>query len=270
MISVARTFLQLAGMMFRQGVTYRLEWLFGVFYGLLVLWVQVAVWQALLGSGGAAAAASPVTARGMVTYLVVARVVTAIVNGSVSRDMETRLRSGDIVHDLLRPTGFPVLVLGRSLGQTAAGVLSRFVPVAVLAHLIWGLQPPASLTGLLAALGTVVVATVISYAIGYLLGILGFWVWTTEHFEWLVGALIQILSGAAVPFWFMPGWLRTIGGALPFHMMGYTPVALYLGKVSEAEAMVLLTVGCAWAVALWALAWLWWRRAILRLVIQGG
>jgi ABC-2 type transport system permease protein len=265
-----RVFAQLASMMFRRGVTYRLEWLFGIFYGLLVLWVQVAVWRALLGSGVAAASASPVTAAQMVTYLVVARVVVAIVNGNVARDMEARLRSGDIVNDLLRPTGFPTLVLGRSLGQTAAGLLNRAIPVAILAHLIWGLQPPASLTALLACVCTVVVGTVISYAIAYLLGVLGFWVWTTEHFEWLVGALIQVLSGAAVPYWFLPDWLRAIAGALPFHMLGYTAVALYLGKLPPGEATQLVATGCLWAAGLWALAWFWWQRAVARLVIQGG
>ncbi len=256
--------------MFRQGVTYRLEWLFGIFSGVLALWVQVAVWEVLLGGGGAAAAGSPVTAANMVTYLVAVSVVSTIVNGDVSQEMESRLRTGDIVGDLLRPAGFPLMVLGRSLGQTAAGLLSRTAPVAIVAQLIWGLQLPASLSGFLAALGAVAVGVMISYAIAYLLGMLGFWVWSTEHFEWLFGALVQILSGAVVPFWFLPGWLQAIGSALPFHMLGYTPVALYLGKLSAGESARLIGIGCAWAAALWALAWLCWQRAITRLVIQGG
>lgn len=176
--------------MFRQGVTYRLEWLFGIFSGVLALWVQVAVWEVLLGRGGAAASGSPVTAANMVTYLVAVSVVSTIVNGDVSQEMESRLRTGDIVGDLLRPAGFPLLVLGRSLGQTAAGLISRTAPVAIVAQLVWGLQLPASISGFLAAVGAVAVGVMISYAIAYLLGMLGFWVWSTEHFEWLFGALV--------------------------------------------------------------------------------
>jgi ABC-type uncharacterized transport system permease subunit len=270
MAATIRTLTQLAAMMFRRGVTYRAEWLFGIFYGLLVVWIQVAVWRALLGQGGAAAAGSPVTAADMVTYLVLARVVAAIVRTGMARDMEGRLRTGDIVHDLLRPTGFPAMVLGRSLGQMAAGLLNQTLPVALLAHAIWGLQPPASPPALAAAVLTVVVAAVISYALAFLLGILGFWVWTTEHFEWLLGAVVAVLSGAAVPYWFLPDWLRVAGSALPFHMMGYTPVALYMGKLAAGEAAALLGVGCVWAVGLWALVLVVWQRAVARLVVQGG
>lgn len=276
-----RTFLRLAAVIFRQRVTYRIEWLFGIFHGLLVLWIQVAIWRALLGPQGevvapleeatrGSAGVTPITASEMVTYLVVARVVSAVVGASVAREMESRLRTGHIVNDLLRPTGFPFMVLGRSLGQTAGGLLSHTLPVVVLAHLIWGVQPPVSPAGLLAAAGTVLVALVISYAIAYLLGILGFWVWTTEHFEWVVFGVIHVLSGAAIPYWFLPDWLRIAGSVLPFHMMGYTPVALYLGRMPADEAIAFVGVGCAWAMALWALAWWWWRRALTRLVIQGG
>lgn len=258
---------RLASMLFRRQATYRIEWLFGIFHGLLFLWVQVAIWRALLGPGETG---SPVSAADMVTYLVVAQVLSTLVGAGVARDMEGRLRSGDIVHDLLRPTGFPVMVLGRSIGSKSATLLSNTLPIVLLSHLIWGLRPPASFAALLAALGAVIVGAVISYAIDYLLGILGFWVWTTEHFEWLVGAAIQVLSGAAVPFWFLPQGLRAFGAALPFHMMGYTPVALYLGKTDPGEAPALVATGCVWAAALWLAAWLSWRRAITRLVVQGG
>jgi len=266
----ARLLFRLAAINFRQGVTYRLEWLFGILSGFLALWIQVAVWQVLLGRGGPAASGSPVTAANMVTYLVAVRIVSAIVTSNVSREMESRLRTGDIADDLLRPTGFPVLVLGRSLGQMAAGLLNQALPVAILAEIIWGLQLPASLSGFLAAVGTVGMAVLISYAIAYLLGILGFWVWTTEHFEWLLGAFVQILSGAIIPFWFLPGWLQAVGSVLPFQMLGYTPVALYLGKLPAGEAARLIAVGCIWAAGLWALVAVCWQRAMTRLVIQGG
>ena len=122
-----------------------------------------------------------VSAANMVTYLVVVRVVSTVAASTVSGEMESRLRTGDIADDLLRPTGFGLLVFGRSLGQMAASLLNQTLPVAILAQLFWGLQLPASFSGFLAACAAVAVAVLISYAIAYLLGILGFWVWTTEH-----------------------------------------------------------------------------------------
>jgi ABC-2 type transport system permease protein len=79
-----------------------------------------------------------------------------------------------------------------------------------------------------------------------------------------------VLSGAVIPFWFLPGWLQAVGGVLPFQMQGYTPVALYLGKLSAQDAARFIAVGCAWAVGLWLLVAVCWQRAMARLVIQGG
>lgn len=53
-------------------------------------------------------------------------------------------------------------------------------------------------------------------------------------------------------------------------MLGYTPVALYLGKLPAGETARLMGIGCTWAAALWLLAWLCWQRAISHLVVQGG
>jgi ABC-2 type transport system permease protein len=265
-----QTLVFLSTMIFRQSLTYRMEWLFGVFQSVLFLWVEVTVWQTLLGGSTGSNADSVVTAADMVTYLVVASVVRALVQAGIAEDMEARLRTGDIVNDLLRPVGFPVLVIGRSLGSAGASLLSRTLPTVILAYFVWGLKSPASWQGAVAVLGAVLIGVAIAYAINCLLGILGFWVWTTDHFVWLVGAFIRVLSGAAIPFWFLPDWLRAVGEALPFHTMGYTPVGLYLGKIPPSEAWFLMVAGLAWAVGLWGLVWLCWRRAISRIVVQGG
>lgn len=266
-----RTMVCIGQMMLRRGLTYRIEWLFGVLQGLIYLWVQVAIWQALLGGQAATSAdGTTVTASDMVTYVAIATVLRSLVRAGISWDMEGRLRNGDIVGDLVRPASFPFIVIGRSLGETAASLLQRTFPALVLAQLIWGLKPPASLEAALACVIATLIGVALAYALDYLLGILGFWVWSVQHFEWLLGTLIRVLSGAMIPYWFLPDWLRAIGQALPFHVMGYTPVGLYLGKVSPTETWLLFASALVWTVGLWVLAVFSWRRAIQRLVVQGG
>lgn len=259
----------LTGMLCRQGLIYRAEWVFGVFRGYLFLWIQVAIWRALLEQGGLPSG-SPVSLADMVTYLTAVSVLQTATYSSVARDMEDRLRTGDIVGDLLRPTPFPVLVVGRSLGQAAASLVQRAAPVLLLAHLTWGLKPPSTLTGAVIGLLAVILAVAMAYAIAYLLGILGFWVWTTQHFEWLIDGVIRILSGAAIPFWFFPSWLQAIAQVLPFHVLSYTPIALYLGRMAPSEVAVQVATGAGWTLALWAFAWSLWRRALRQIVYQGG
>lgn len=268
----ARTFLNIAAMIFRRGTAYRVEWIFGVFQSFLYLWVQIAVWQALLTHSNVTATGTtgPVTMADMVTYLILVNLARTITREQVAYEMEGRLRTGDIVHDLLKPVGFPVVVMGRSLGQMCAGLLSRTLPSIVLAAAIWGIQAPVSVVAALGFVAAVAIGVAVNYALGYLFGILGFYTWSTEHFQWILNAFFDIVSGAVIPFWFLPGWVRAIGNVLPFHTLAYTPVAIYLGKVPASEAWALLGCGALWAAALWAVARWWWAKAVRRIVLQGG
>ncbi|MHB0877121.1 MAG: ABC transporter permease [Anaerolineae bacterium] len=272
MLTSLRVLTRITTMIFRRGITYSVEWLFGIFRAFLSLWVEIAVWTALLANTTVTATGttSPVTVADMVTYLVVAEIVLRITTESVSEDMERRLGSGDIAGDLVRPVGFPFLVLGRSLGQAAVRVLSNTLPAVLLVALVWGVKPPASAGAALLSLAATGVGLVVSYALGYVFGIIGFYMWSTEHFQWVLDAFFRIVSGAVIPFWFLPGWVKAIGNALPFQTMAYTPVGLYLGKIPPADAVSLLGLGLLWAVALLLAARFWWQRALRRLVVQGG
>ena len=82
--------------------------------------------------------------------------------------------------------------------------------------------------------------------------------------------LIELLSGVLIPMPFFPAGVQKTLRWLPFEHIAFSPLQIYLGKVSLEEALGLLLMQWAWVAALAWLGALWWRRSIRRITIHGG
>ena len=254
----------------RRNLSYRVEWIAGAFQLVLLVWIKVAVWRAIITHSPEPAANAGVTLPQMVTYMILAALLGAFTTERVSRDLEARLKTGDIAHDLLKPVGLLQLLIGRSLGSMLADLVVRLVPVAILAIPLWGLGPPPNATAAVQFAFGVILAIVFTQVLGLLLGTIGFWVLRTRDISWFLFSFVRLISGQFVPYWFLPPWVQRVGEALPFHILAHTPVGIYVGRITGPEAYRLLALGFIWTVALSVLLAALWARTVRRLVVQGG
>jgi len=183
--------------------------------------------------------------------------------------MRQRIREGKIGADLARPIG----VLQQA-AMARAGTIAAVLPFAVIAvpfaMLLGGAARPANLQALIGYIVSVILAVVIAIELELLLDLLAFWMLEIGGI-WLSYSLVsRFLSGSLVPLWFMPDWLRTAAGVLPFQATTYAPVAIFLGKINDAELVRSLATSAGWVVLLWLLLRLVWWRAVRRVVVQGG
>jgi len=82
--------------------------------------------------------------------------------------------------------------------------------------------------------------------------------------------LIELLSGLLVPMTYFPRPLQKIAAWLPFEHIASTPLQIYLGKLSGAQAAKALATQWIWiAILLWAGS-AWWNRATRKITIHGG
>jgi ABC-2 type transport system permease protein len=249
-------------------MTYRHNAFFRLLGGVIMLLAQVLVWRALYSDRESVGG---VSLQQMVTYLVVVRFVGIASAVGGAHEVESRLKSGDIAIDLLRPISPRLAFVSQSLGRAAASVLLDGLPTVLVSLLVLqGIQAPASraLLGyfLLATLGALILNAVLQM----LVGSMAFWFLNLEVLEWFVGFFHDIFSGELVPLWFLPDWLQRIAWALPFQAMRFTPVAIYLGRYSHAEITRLLAVQAGWIAAVAAAQSLLWKRGLRRIVVHGG
>ena len=57
---------------------------------------------------------------------------------------------------------------------------------------------------------------------------------------------------------------------LPFSGMNYTPVMIYMGKLSMSENLFSIGVQVSWIIILFLLYKLLWSKAIKRVTVMGG
>ena len=110
----------------------------------------------------------------------------------------------------------------------------------------------------------------ISYFIELIIGILTFYTTSSWGLQCFKQAITSFFSGALIPIELMPIWLQNITNVMPFKSMVYFPVSLFLGNLSEMEAIKGLIFQGFWIIILAALSGILYKRAIRKVTIMGG
>jgi len=182
-------------------------------------------------------------------------------------EVTNRIRTGDIVSDLLRPVNPMVAFLAADLGRAGHALVIRLAVPITLGALCFPLRWPSAAATWLWLAVSVLLATVISFATRYLVNLLAFW-WLDARGPntlWLFGS--ALFSGLAIPIPFFPEWAQTVLWCTPFPWMLQAPLDVLLERGSP-----VLSVGGATVVAVGMLGScaVVQHVAVRRLVVQGG
>jgi ABC-2 type transport system permease protein len=176
------------------------------------------------------------------------------------------VRSGDFAVELLRP-GDPYLRLAAfDLGRCLNVLLTRLVPVLVLAAALLPLRLPTSPGGIAALAASLVMASVIGFQLRLLFGMAAFWTPDYKAGYSLIVPVLYLASGFVIPTDYFPAALRTVVEASPLFALMMAPVRVAVG-LSAAAALAGQVV---WLIALGAGSRALLALASRRLVIHGG
>jgi ABC-2 type transport system permease protein len=248
--------------------TYRAATFAGVFtntvFGFLLAYIMVAVFQQRSTVGDfdlTDALTFTFVAQGL------AMVVSAFGNDS---DISQRIKTGDVVIDLYRPIDFQAYWAADSYGKALFYAIFRGIPPFIVGALAFHLRLPVGAGGWLAFVVTVAAAVAVSFAWRFILQCTAFWLLDVRGPNQLGMMLGMFFSGMFISTVFFPPWLATIGYFLPFASMVQVPGETFLGKHTGFDLIAVVAVQVAWAVALLAVGRLMLRRAMRRVVVQGG
>lgn len=187
------------------------------------------------------------------------------------QDLAERVRSGEVTSDLLRPVD-PIWTYGATdLGRAAHGALIRFlVPLAVGA-LAFDLYTPQRPATYLLFVVSVFLATVASFTLRHLVNLTAFWLLDLRGVSMLYLIVMSLTSGFYFPIAFLPGWLETtIWLATPFPSLFQAPLDVVVERGSTPDQFGILAIQATWAVVGLVACHLVQRRAVRKLVVQGG
>jgi ABC-2 type transport system permease protein len=249
-------------------LAFRLRYYTGIITYLINVTVYFFIWRAVFANAKGSIAGFSLPQ--ILTYVSVGWIIRSFYWNTIDQEMAYEVIDGKIAMDFIKPVSVQWMWLARAMGESAFRLILLTAPTAIIVTLLFPVLPPASKLNfvlfLVAAFGSFFIMGALNFIIGTcaipLTSILAlirakFW-------------LIELLSGLLIPLNFFPRPIQLFSSWLPFEHIAYTPLQIYLGRLSLAETLRLLALEYFWVVALLLLGHLWWVRATRKITIHGG
>ncbi len=186
-------------------------------------------------------------------------------------ELSDRIRTGDVVADLLRPIHPVVSYLAVDLGRAAYATLVRFVVPLLVGAAFFHLYRPVRLLTYPLFVGSVVLALLVSFGFRYLVNAAGFWLLDTRGLITITTFGVSLLAGLTFPLHFLPTWLTwLVWIGTPFPALIQAPMDVLVERGTVGYTLAVVAGQLAWAVVLLFACRLVQGRAERRLVLQGG
>ena len=231
----------------------------------LFMWIFMNLWRVTYGATGASSIAG-LTLADTMWYLMMAEAVM-LSKHELSETISEQVKDGSVAYLLNKPINFILYHFAAGLGDSVLAFGGNLIIGSAVVWLMVG-APPA-ITGWLLAAVAVLFAWLLDFCFSALIGLSAFVVEDSKAFRWIYQKFLLVLGGLLIPLDFFPAWLQTISLNLPFAWIIYGPARLFVDP-SLARLGAVLTQQGIWLAVIGGAAWLCYRWAVARLVINGG
>ncbi len=253
-------------MSFQRSISYRVEYFMSVLNAFLYIFIFTSVWKTLIPAGKTV---EGLTREDMISYAVLSTLVKATFGRNDSL-LSSRIKSGDIAADLLKPFYFPLMYLCDTIGSSVFQILSRAVPLFVFCVFVFDISLGMHAGILLKFLPLYFLSFFLFFLMSFIISTMAFYFVDIFPFWIFYYALVTLTSGAIIPVKFLPEGLQAVLYATPFPYLFYFPTMALLDKPLEFSYVELIArYVILISVALGASAVLY-RGGIRRLTIAGG
>lgn len=261
-----RMYAALVGAGFRRYATYRQATMAGAATNTVFGFLRCYAIQASAAAAGGTIAGY--RCPQLATFVWASQGMLATVNLWGGFEQGERIRSGDVVSDLLRPIDPVWQLLAVDVGRMGHALLTRFTVPVVTGALAFDLYLPRHWATYPLFAVSLVAATGICFGCQHIVVAATYWLLDVRGPRMLWTLLSGLLSGLLFPLWFLPepvAKLLIYGTPVPSILQ--TPMDLLIERRPAGPA---LAVQLGWLVAVLAAARLVQRRADRKLVVQGG
>lgn len=199
----------------------------------------------------------------ILTYVIGTAVISAIVFSTRTYEIGDNINSGNLSAMLTKPISYFGYWWSRDIGDKLINISFSIIELLILFLL---LKPSLFIQTkpeyLLFTVMAVILAIVLHFFIGAILGMIGFWspeVWAPRFIFFI---LVQFFSGVLFPLDIFPKTIFTIFQLLPFPYLMFFPLKIFLGQLSIGEISQGIAVTIVWIFLLWYSAKLIWQKGL--------
>ena len=258
-------YVEFAKKAFAREATYRMEVFTNVGSLVLRIYLMRMVWLALYAQN---AAPQGIALHQILTYTVVALLMSLILEIDGTRLIREKIREGSIATDLMKPISPAFYFFSDGLGQTALHAL-LILPSLGFALLLVRIDVPAP-SALVVFVFSFFLGYLVNFCLNFCMNCVAFWTLETFAMQLIVRWCSDLLSGQIIPLLFFPGVIARVVLALPFAAIYSTPLLIYIGKIPPNEYGSALLTQAAWLAVFAVAGAAIWQAAQRRVVVQGG
>ena len=191
------------------------------------------------------------TTASILTYVLVAALIRAIVLSTRVMDLMDAISSGNVVNFLIKPLGFVRYYLARDVADKLFNVLFYIVEIWLLVLL---LNPPiifqTNILTLTLFLLSIIGGLAIYFYLNFIIGLFTFWVESSWGPLFLMMIFLEGFGGGLFPIDILPANFYSLLMLTPFPYLIFFPAKIYLGKFGANEIIVNFLIMLLWIIIL--------------------
>lgn len=260
------------GVGIQSNLTYRFNYLTRTLFSFIPLFAMLSLWHTIYASRGAGHELSGYTQAQLIFYYLMVAVVDVFT--AVNEDdwqIAADIRDGNISQFLLKPVDYLWYRFCLFCSGRLTFVMMAAAPLAIFIFCFRDYcAPPAGGTALAAFLISLALTALLQFFLSYSMAMLAFWILEVSTFIFILFAFEYLASGHLFPLDMLSPPLQHMLAFTPFPSMLYTPIGIYMGRISGSGALGALLMQLLWVLAAYAFARFMWHRGIKHYSAVGG
>lgn len=232
-----QTYLKLVSKSFQRSITYRLEYFVNLLNAFMYIFIFTSVWKTV--SKEHPNSLGVWDEESLVQYAIISTIVKVSFGRNESL-LTSKIKSGDIAYDLLKPYNLFLYYAADSLGVSLFQTFARSIPLFVLSFTLLGKLPSIELMNLFKFVLVYIFAFGIFLSFGFMLSALAFFFTEVFSFMILYSALVALFSGSVIPVNILPDFFQKFVSYTPFPYLFFYPTAVLLGTKIDFSYLELL------------------------------
>lgn len=261
-----RSMIALGKMQFKQYNIYKSNFYLWTLNRLVEVVVYIFVWQAIYNQ---TAINGGFELSQMVTYYILVASISSFACWGINEDMAYSIRSGNINKELLNPISYFKYYFGMNLGEMLFALVIG-VATFVICSIFWTVTLPVSIGYFILFILVIILSIPVTFFLQIIVGTMGFYSSTIWGMDLLRKSVISIFSGMIAPITLFPDWFQKVANILPFKDFVYTPINIWLGRISTNEIIYVIIKLIVWGILLYFISKAFFNNAIKKVTINGG
>lgn len=250
----------------KKRAAYKFDVVIGFLLSFIIAYTYKCFWQNMYASGKIPQG----ELSDYISYSAFTAVIGIIFGGEIIGSFSEKIRDGSVISDLQKPVSFQLYTMAGNLGCLLGNILFDIIPKFLVINFLIGIYIPTKplsivLFGVSFLLGCMIMA-----AIDYIFSIFAICFVEVISLIILKNIVIGLFAGLLIPFWIFPEKLLYIINLLPFRLICFLPISIYLEKINDIDIINSLVMQVFWLIVLCGIGKFMSHILLKRITVGGG